>query len=152
MTEATLVITRRLGAPVADVFAAWTHAEILAKWFAPEELEVADIECNAVEGGAFRVVMESADGERYAASGTYMEVIPNRRIVQTWQWLGSDAPTQLTVEFAALDGDHTELTLTHEKFRTEETRDSHHEGWTSCLRRLERLTDAAGTTVPGEPS
>jgi Activator of Hsp90 ATPase homolog 1-like protein len=35
------------------------------------------------------------------------------------------------------DGDGTLLTLTHEKFADEESRDGHKQGWTSSLDKLE---------------
>ena len=38
----------------------------------------------------------------------------------------------VTLEFKAR-GKQTELTLTHEKFASIESRDRHNEGWTRCL-------------------
>jgi hypothetical protein len=41
----------------------------------------------------------------------------------------------VTVEFKAR-GKQTELTLTHEKFASVESRDRHNDGWTRCLNEL----------------
>lgn len=41
----------------------------------------------------------------------------------------------VTLEFKAR-GKQTELTLRHEKFASEESRDRHHDGWNHCLDQL----------------
>ena len=65
-----------------------------------------------------------------------------RELVFTWAFekdgsgdeFGEVEPPEMlvTVEFRAR-GKQTELTLTHEKFASVESRDRHNEGWTRCL-------------------
>ena len=43
--------------------------------------------------------------------------------------------TQVTLEFRP-NGDATDLTFIHERFRDEESGRKHTEGWTGCLNRL----------------
>ena len=37
-------------------------------------------------GGRFRVAMLAADGETHHVSGTYLELVPNRKQVFGWAW------------------------------------------------------------------
>ena len=70
--------------------------------------------------------------------GTYEELVPDEKLVFSWQWEGSDLVTRVTVALRALAEGHTELTLTHDGFPDAESRDKHQQGWGGCLGRLER--------------
>lgn len=75
MNEPTsLTIKRRLKAPPAKVFAAWTSPDLLMRWFGPEGIENVSADCDARVGGAFRIVMRAADGETHEVSGIYQEL------------------------------------------------------------------------------
>jgi len=63
--------------------------------------------------------------------------VPNERLVFTWQWEGSDLETLVTLEFKGLSAGGTELTLIHEGFDSEDTRNKHGQGWDGCLANLE---------------
>ncbi len=137
-SENRLVITRTLPASPAQVFAAWTTAEIMQQWFCPgEDMTVPVAEIDAREGGNYRIVMENSKGETYSPSGTYETVVPNEKLVFTWKWADSDLVTRVTVELKAQNSNQTELTLTHDGFPDSEISDRHNEGWTGCLDRLE---------------
>ena len=144
MATATLVISRRLNASRDQVFAAWTDPEIMQQWYAPGQAQVAEVECDPVVGGRFRVVMKGPEGQTYITSGTYREVVPGEKLVHSWSWEGSDSETQVTIELKALEGGVTELTLTHELFPDADTRDLHNEGWTESISKLERLMNEVG--------
>jgi uncharacterized protein YndB with AHSA1/START domain len=71
----------------------------------------------------------------------FREVIANEKLVYTWG--GAPSPereTLVTVTFTN-DGDGTLLTLTHEQFADEATRDSHNRGWNGALVKLENYLD-----------
>jgi uncharacterized protein YndB with AHSA1/START domain len=72
------------------------------------------------------------------AQGQYCRIEAPSLLSFTWGW-EADKPgvpeTQVTLEFRP-SPNGTELTLTHERFRDEERRKSHAEGWTGCLNRL----------------
>ena len=69
--------------------------------------------------------------------GLYREVVPNRRLVHTWCWEGSDDESLVTVEFEPGPPGTTRLTLTHSRLASSEARDNHERGWISCLAKLE---------------
>lgn len=139
MSDVTLVLSRRVPATLAEVYRAWTDPQIMSQWYAPGDMKVAEIDCEPVVGGNFRVVMEAPNGDRHITTGTYTEIVPGRKLVHSWQWEGSDSQTQVTVEFEAVDSALTELTLTHELFPEKHARDMHQEGWTACLANFEKF-------------
>jgi uncharacterized protein YndB with AHSA1/START domain len=134
-----LVMRRTFGAPPERVFAAWTRPEILREFVAPGDMTVPEATLDVRDGGAYRIVMRKPDGELYIAKGTYREVSPPHKLVCTWTW-EEDEPaleheTLLTLEFAP-HASGTELVLTHERFRNEESLRGHQDGWTGTLANL----------------
>ena len=94
--------------------------------------------------------MRRADGEFYTTVGTYREVKAPERLVFTWAFekdgsgdeFGEIEPPEMlvTIELRA-HGKQTELTLTHEKFASVESRDRHQDGWTRCLTELGKFAE-----------
>jgi uncharacterized protein YndB with AHSA1/START domain len=60
---------------------------------------------------------------------------PPHRLVFTWRWHGEPEETLVTIDLAPAGG-KTVMTLVHERFASEATRDSHAQGWHDCLDRL----------------
>lgn len=140
-TATSLRISRVINADPATVFRAWTEPDQLKQWSCPEGLTLGDVQVDLTVGGRYRLRMESPDGAVHTAVGSYREIEAPRRLVYTWQWEEADhdvGETLVTVEFNAMGGT-TEVVLTHELFPNAQAKDSHVEGWTSCLDRLERL-------------
>ena len=138
LTKPSLTLRRHLKAPPSVVYAAWTDAGQLARWFGPAESEVLRVEADAKVGGSFRVDMRTSDGERHEVSGMYREVRPDERLVFTWAWRST--PERQSVVTVALKPEEqgTVLTLTHDQFFDETARDRHRSGWTGALDSLER--------------
>ena len=137
--EVSLTLHRTLDAPVEAVYAAWTDPETMRQWFAPGGLAVARAVAEVEVGGTFLIEMRGQNGESHVTRGVYREVVPNRRLVHTWQWEGSDVESLVTVELEPASPGTTRLTLTHSRFAQAEARDQHEKGWTGCLAKLEAL-------------
>ena len=60
--------------------------------------------------------------------GVYREVVPNRRLVHTWRWEGSDVESLVTIELEPESAGATRLTLTNSRFADAEARDQHERG------------------------
>jgi uncharacterized protein YndB with AHSA1/START domain len=139
-----LEIRRVIRASRERVFAAWTQAESIQKWFGPSNVTAAKVEADVQEGGTYRIETASCDagtgdvaaGRRSAVSGTYLKVTPNSLLRFTWrpEWSPSEE-TVVTVEFYDADGG-TELVLKHEGFVVAEQRDRHEQGWTGTMVKL----------------
>ena len=74
-------MTRVFAAPRSRVFEAWTRAEHLQKWFAPNGFAITDCECDPRPGGVFQLCMRSPRGDAYWVRGTYREVAAPERLV-----------------------------------------------------------------------
>lgn len=133
-----LTIKRRLNAPPAKVYDAWTVPEKIARWWGPERGETLRAEADARVGGGFRIVFRTADGEEHDVSGVYREVVAGERLVFTWAWRSTPERESLVTVTLKSDGDGTMLTLKHEQFFDAAARDRHHEGWSEALDKLEQ--------------
>ena len=139
--ETTLVVRRTYRAPRERVFSAWLDPDVLSKFIAPDTCSAGPISVDARVGGTYFITMNAPDGEM-VARGEYLEISRPERIVFTWKWDEDDPTeehdTQVTLEFADR-GEQTELTLTHERLRSVESRDNHTSGWSSIADNLERV-------------
>src|SRR5262249_53162413 len=85
-------------APAQAVFAAWTSAEMLRRWYPPGadwDTPVAEVDLRV--GGRLRLVMRSPTGDEFGGGGEYLEITPPTRLVFTWTWdrAGLGGATQL---------------------------------------------------------
>jgi uncharacterized protein YndB with AHSA1/START domain len=113
---------RVFDAPRDVVFAAYTDPELISEWWGPDGtttiVDVMDVRA----GGSWRFEIRNSDGSETAFRGTYREVTPPERIVQTFEWEGM--PGHVAVETATFteQGDSTRL-VTTSLFHTTEERD-----------------------------
>jgi uncharacterized protein YndB with AHSA1/START domain len=138
LVEPSLALQRRLKAPPAQVYAAWTEPEKLVKWFGPDAGPVLQAELDVRTGGRYFVIFNTEDGEEHHVSGVYREVVPNSKLVFTWAWRTTPESESIVTVLIQPEGEGSLLTLMHEKFFDEPARDRHREGWTRCLDKLER--------------
>lgn len=139
-----LRLERTFGASRARVFEAWTHPEVLRRWWgAGPTWTSPSIDVDLRPGGRYRLAMEDPDaGAVYVVGGEYLEVSPPERLVYTWQWETPGSPsgdltTTVTVEFHEASGDRTTVVLTHTGFADADQRDRHSEGWQACIDNLD---------------
>jgi uncharacterized protein YndB with AHSA1/START domain len=134
---AVLEVRRRFSASRERVFAAWTSAEALTRWRAPDNAVVQDAGVDFRVGGRWHVRMLGNDGQRHLVGGTYREIDPPRRLVLTWRWEANvdGHDSIVTVDFHDEDG-ATEIVLTHEGLVSDQERDGHRHGWVGCFDKL----------------
>jgi uncharacterized protein YndB with AHSA1/START domain len=138
-TKPSLTLKRRLKAPPAKVFAAFTDPEKVKGWMGPGEIKALRAESDVRVGGRYRWVMKSPEGEEHDVGGVYREVVPNEKLVFTWAWKSTPERESLVTVLLKPDGDGTLLTLTHEQFSDQEARDRHQGGWNSALDKMEKF-------------
>src|SRR4029079_11226368 len=140
--KASLEIRRVIMAPRRRVYAAWTDPVQLREWFGPENVQTRNIVAETRVGGKFRWELTNCDGEEMTMRGEYRELQPGKKIVFTWQWEDDEDWERQdrggTMELSDCDAG-TEVRLRHEQLPSEESRDSHTEGWKSVLDKLERF-------------
>jgi uncharacterized protein YndB with AHSA1/START domain len=76
-----LKLSRVLHARRETVFRAWCAAEHVKRWFAPETYTVPEATIEPRIGGAFELCMESPAGERHWCRGSFVELVPDTRLV-----------------------------------------------------------------------
>ena len=100
-----IVITREFDAPIELVFDVSTKPEHVRKTFAPfgEEVTVCSIDLRV--GGSYHFVMVTDDGTECSFRGTFLEVEPPTRTVQTWLFDGwPDAEAVESMDLHETDG------------------------------------------------
>lgn len=143
-TKPSLSLRRRLSAPPAKVFDAWTDPEKIIHWFGPADAKgVHEAKIDAREGGRYFIRFSTADGEEHGVGGVYREFVRNEKLVFTWAWRTMPERESLVTVALKPDGDGTVLILTHEQFADEPARDRHRVGWSGTLDKLERYVSAA---------
>jgi uncharacterized protein YndB with AHSA1/START domain len=74
-------VSRVFHAPRETVFKAWSSADHVKRWFSPETYTVPDAKVEMRVGGPFEVCMRSPTGEEHWVRGTFVEVMPQKRLV-----------------------------------------------------------------------
>jgi uncharacterized protein YndB with AHSA1/START domain len=138
-TKPSLALKRRINAPPAKVYAAWIDPQKMMRWYAPAGTDTLAAETDARVGGRFRVLMRTADGQEHDVSGVYREVVPDEKLVFTWQWRSKPEWESLVTITLKRDGEGTILTLIHEQLPDEAERDGHRTGWTGAIEKLAGL-------------
>ena len=137
-TKPSLVLKRRLKAAPEKVYEAWTQPEQMTQWWGVAggpKPPVAETDLRV--GGRFRVQFWDPKNEHHSVSGTYREVVPNRKLSFSWAWQSTpERESLVTIDLNPVN-DGTMLTLTHEQFFSEKARDDHGRGWNLSLDRLE---------------
>jgi uncharacterized protein YndB with AHSA1/START domain len=121
-SEREIIISRVIEAPRRHVFAAWTEARHLARWFGPEGFTVTTSSFEFREGGVWEFVMHGPDGTDYANWAQWQEIAAPERIRYRQGSHENDTDMfETTVIFDERDGS-TEITL-HSVFATKAQRD-----------------------------
>jgi len=129
----TILATVDIAAAPERVFRALTTDEALAWWGSDETYRTTAWTSDVRVGGSYRASGVGSDGAPFAVHGSYLEVDPPRRLVQTWEPDWDEAPTKVTYTLDATKTG-TRLTLRHEGFgRRTESCQSHCSGWEMVL-------------------
>lgn len=104
----TIRIIRDFDAPPDKVFRAWIEPELVVQWLGPKSTEMRIEQWDARTGGNYRYTALQ-DGEEVAAFyGSFHEVRPSERLVQTFTWEGMpDGVSLETMTFVDVGGGRT---------------------------------------------
>jgi uncharacterized protein YndB with AHSA1/START domain len=132
----SLTLVRRIKAPPAKVWAAITQPDLMMRWWGPDAGPTLSVEADVRPGGRFSIVFRLLNGDEHNPTGVYQQVVPEQKLVFTWDLPGAAEPQSLvTFRLEPFDGG-TELTLTHERLPDEAARVSHEHGWNGLLDKL----------------
>jgi uncharacterized protein YndB with AHSA1/START domain len=121
-SDREVVVTRTFDAPARLVFEAWSRPELFRQWWVPRSLGMTlrSCEMDVRTGGKYRLVFGDDPANPMAFFGTYLEVVPGKRIVWTNEESG-DAGSVSTVTLEERDG-RTRLVMS-ERYPTKEALD-----------------------------
>jgi len=148
-----LEITRLLNAPRSKVWRAWTDPAILTEWWCPKPWKTEVKAFDFQPGGAFHTFMSGPDGGESDNPGTFLEIVPQERIVFTtaltegWRpaepWLAITAFIGMKDEGA---GTRYTATVLH-KSAAEAARHvemGFEDGWGTCIAQLDEVASSLG--------
>jgi uncharacterized protein YndB with AHSA1/START domain len=102
--ELEIVLIREFDAPIALVFDVLTKPEHVRKWGATPPDEMLECSIDLRVGGSYRSSFRTGNGEVFTIRGTYLEVEPPTRTVETWLFeLWPDAEAIETMELHEAD-------------------------------------------------
>ena len=151
--ELDLELDRLLTAPPALVWRCWTEPALLCQWFCPKPWSVSQAVIDLRPGGRFATVMNGPDGEVVPNEGSFLEVVPQRKLVFTDIFAADFAPIAVPLSGAGLSfaailtfdpedsGTRYHATVRH---RSPEDAATHkqmgfHEGWGVATDQLDAL-------------
>jgi uncharacterized protein YndB with AHSA1/START domain len=122
-SDREVVVTRTFDAPARLVFEAWTTPELFEQWWVPRSLGMTlrSCELDVRTGGTYRLVFGDDPASPMSFFGTYLDVVPDQRIVWTNEEGGADGPIT-TVTFEERDG--TTTVVLSELYPTKEALDA----------------------------
>jgi uncharacterized protein YndB with AHSA1/START domain len=97
-----LKISRVLHAQRETVFKAWSTADHVKRWFAPDPCSVSEARVEMRVGGPFEVCMLLPSGEKHWVRGIFVEVVPVSRLVIDMR-VTDDAGALLFTAFTEID-------------------------------------------------
>jgi uncharacterized protein YndB with AHSA1/START domain len=117
-----MTTTAVIDAPAAKVYRAFTEADLVVRWWGPAELTSRVDTFDVSDGGRWRIVQTDPDGNEYAFNGVVHSVVPNERVIQTFEFEG--LPGHVCLQTLTLEetGGKTKVTE-HAVFQTVEDRD-----------------------------
>ncbi|MFM5885479.1 MAG: SRPBCC domain-containing protein [Novosphingobium sp.] len=105
VSDRELVVTRMVAAPPRLVYRAWSEADLFRQWWVPASFGITLLSCamDVRTGGTYRLEFgHPASDQPMAFFGTYLEAVPDEKIV----WTNEESPdgAVTTVTLAAQDG------------------------------------------------
>jgi uncharacterized protein YndB with AHSA1/START domain len=132
----SVTLVRKIKASPAKVWYAIPRPEQMLQGWGPDAGPTLRVDADVRPGGRFSVVFRVLSGEEYNPTGIYREVVPEERLVFTWDLPGAAEPETLVTFLLKPIETGTELTLTHARLPDEAARASHEKGWNGLLDKL----------------
>ena len=142
----SVTLSHHAEAPIERVFRAFTDAGELKRWFGPGSMVIKSVEMDSRVGGAYRIEMQSPDGEIFTVKGEIRQLSEPHTIVYTWSWEEEDGAEEheslVSIKLSSAEGG-TDIELVHTQLASDESAQRHSEGWVSTFNELDRYLQAA---------
>ncbi len=91
--QTTVCMERSFNASEADLWRVWTDANAIQKWWGPKGYTALVLRNDVREGGSYLWAMKSEQGKMFWNTGTYREVVANKKIVSTMSFSNENGKT-----------------------------------------------------------
>lgn len=129
-----LVITQQVAAKPERVYATFTSAEALARWWWPQIPDTV-YQIDARPGGAYDIRSQAAG---IGVRGEFLEFDAPQRIQITWNWMNhgvSEVEEEVSIAFSP-EGEGTLVALTHQLSPLAGDGEDLRQGWSDVFARL----------------
>ena len=147
--DGNLIVTRAYDAPREAVFDAWVETSKVKQWWGCAECTAVRSEIEPKIGGKYNHHMTIEGVGEVPGSAVLVEFDPpNRLAYESASPAGPDSTMRVTVEFTEVEGDRTQVQLTHAgipDMRVDgdiELRQIIRTGWTAAFGKLDRFLGA----------
>lgn len=143
----TVRLHRVLTAPTERVYRAFLDPAALAKWLPPDGFTGTVHALDAQVGGQYRMSFTNlTSGNGHSFGGTYLELVPNQRIVHDDRFEDPDLPGRMVTAIDLRDvSGLTELNIVQEGIPDAIPVEQCYLGWQQSLELLKRLVEP---TIP----
>ena len=143
-TTHTIRLHRVLRATPERVYRAFLDPDAMVKWLPPNGFTGKVHEMNAKVGGRYKMSFTNfATGSSHSFVGTYVELVPNERIVHTDKFDDPNMPGEMQVTIALKQVScGTELNITQEDVPAVIPAEACYLGWQESLTLLAKLVEA----------
>ena len=148
----TVRLHRVLRAPAERIYRAFLDPDAMSKWLPPHGFTGKVHAIDARVGGGYHMSFTNfSTGSSHSFGGTYVELVPNERIVNTDRFDDPNLPGEMrnTITLRPVMGDSTELQIVQEGIPSMIPVEMCHLGWQESLTLLAQLVEA---DVPDEPA
>ncbi|OWU85083.1 hypothetical protein ATO6_08505 [Oceanicola sp. 22II-s10i] len=136
--ELALKVSRTIPAAPDKVFDAWLDPQVMQRFMCPGAQRALRVSNDPRVGGRFDILMVGSDGKEIPHWGEYREISRPSRLVFTWNSPHAEPDSVVELTFAR-DGAGTLVTLVHDRFPSEGSRNGHEQGWTGILEKLDAV-------------
>jgi len=100
--------TRSINAPRGVVFKVYTDPNHISEWWGPRDLKTQVEVMEVRPGGRWHYIQRDRQGQEFGFNGVYHLVIPNEKIINTFEYEGWPGHVSLeTIRFEEVDGKTT---------------------------------------------
>src|SRR4051794_32418110 len=117
-----IIMLREFDAPRELVFKAYTDPAFVPQWWGPKSMTTIVDKMDVKFGGIWRYVQRKPDGSEYGFRGVYHAIVPNERLVFTFEFEGM--PGHVMLETLAFEEHNGKTKMTDSSvFQSVEDRD-----------------------------
>ena len=150
-TTGTVRLHRVVRAPAERIYRAFLDPDAMSKWLPPNGFTGKVHEMDARVGGSYRMSFTNfSTGSSHSFGGTYIELVPNERIVNTDRFDDPNLPGEMrnTITLRPVMGGSTELQVVQEGIPSMIPEEMCYLGWQESLTLLAQLVEA---DIPDNP-